>query len=227
MLMQADLAEYHTQKIMAALELSFYHKTQNTDSLKKALKFAMSSLECWRTLSERGSVYHYDLQFGVGGVGRSKHWKDRLPELEKDVAKLKSMLEEKEIGILADSIEINDFNCIESVNNFSSVESDVPEFWVAGKELEVNVKVGELNRLCCNMKLHYRHMNQLDGRFIVADMEKTDTGYQGKISGDYITYEWDLMVYFSGVDKNNNVMIYPGVYHPTLLAPYHIVKIIK
>jgi hypothetical protein len=224
LLMLADLAEYHTQKIMAALQWSYYEKADNLEYLKQSCRFAVSALKGWENLSERGSVYHGNLEFGVGGVGKSGHWKDRLPELEKDVHRLKSLLAEQGIDPALDEGSTSYEGHI-MTNDLSHYVTDVPEYCTAGKDLTVNVELGEVNGLSGNLRMHYRHMNQLEGKFKVVEMERTDKGCKGVIGGEYITGEWDIMVYFSGVTEDQNVVIYPGVYHPHFLAPYHIVKV--
>ena len=227
MLMQADLAEYHTHKIMAAMELSFYLKTTNPAHLQKAYNHASVSLQCWKVLSERGSAYHDNLQFGVTGVGRSTNWKARLPELEKDVAKLKTMVAETRPDTFGNDCDVPISDQTNVPDRLMSFDSDVPEYWKAGQDLKVTVRVGELCKFQGNLKMHYRHMNQLEGSFLLVEMSIHDGAYEGVISGEYITHEWDLMVYFSAVDFDHNVIIYPGVYHPKYLAPYHVVQVVQ
>ncbi len=228
-LMLADLAEYHANKITAALELSFYHNTNIAGHLEKSCRFAVASKKCWESLCERGNAYHFNLEFGVAGVGRSRHWKDRLEELEKDVDRLESLLKEKRMTVQTDEKEmpLKQSGCEVLAGSLPYYVTDVPECWTAGKDLVINTRIGESMRHLGGLKMHYRHMNQLEGKFKVVEMKRSDAGYTGVISGEYLTLEWDVMIYFSGVDENNNVSIYPGLYHPRFLAPYHVVKIVE
>jgi len=219
MLMLADLALYHANKTRAALSLSLYERTNKDADLLNAYHYAVLAGEYWQALSDKGGVYQDDLNFGVGGVSRRYHWRDRLPEIGRDIAKLKEMLVEKGLEPVCGSEEYS-----ERSSGMISYRSSVPAECRAGEDLVLNVELGEITRLAGGLTMHYRHMNQLEGYFKTAEMRKTDKGYCGVIPGEYITPEWDLMVYFSCTDQNGDVHILPGVYHSAYPAPYHVIK---
>ena len=157
------------------------------------------------------------------GVSRRGHWRDRLPELQKDVAKLELMLRDEGADALDEAPEAP-FGIRATQGAPVSYQSDVPETCPAGQDLTVNVQLGEFVKLRGGLQMHYRHMNQLEGYFEVVQMTKTDKGYTAAIKAGYITPEWDLMVYFTGTDPNNNVLVLPGIYHSRYPAPYHVIK---
>jgi len=140
-------------KLIKSLKLQRW----NVENLKKSYNFAVSAMKCWKTLSERGSVYHFNLEFRVGGIGRSGHWKDRPPELEKDVAKLKSLLDEKGIDPAIDEVLVQ-YDCGTLTDDLSCFVSDVLEYCTTCNDLIINVEVGELNRLSGSLKMHFRHI---------------------------------------------------------------------
>jgi hypothetical protein len=56
-------------------------------------------------------------------------------------------------------------------------------------------------------------------------MQKTAGGYRAVIPAGYITPEWDLIVFVSGLDSQGNAFIYPGIYNTECSAPYKIVEV--
>ena len=65
----------------------------------------------------------------------------------------------------------------------------------------------------------------LEGAFKVCSMAKTDTGYRGLIPGGYIVPEWDLLVYFSGIGRSGQPMLYPGIYNAVQPMPYFVIQV--
>jgi hypothetical protein len=227
-LMLADLADYHRWKILAAIELEFFHLTRDSAHLREAHTAAQKALEFWATLASRGEAYfHDDLNFSAGaGYARTGNWKERLPELEKDVHRLKGLMEAAgQSATKAEGADRGQESMPPDVN-LPSFETNVPTVCTAGEDLMVDVVIGELPPLSKPFNLHYRHTNQLEGAFRVSPMEKTERGYRGVISGAYIVPEWDLMVYFAGMDGKGQPLLYPGLYHASHPAPYFTIAVV-
>ncbi len=233
LLMLAELADYHAAKIQAALALSLYQKTNEANLLTVALESMERAKKSWEALSERGrAAYHVPLDFApASGAGRRGHWSDYLPELEKDVSRLRKLLHEADPpqgqgpGNLFEK-ELEPHRIEDMAERYlSSFKADLPKTCTTAEDLVITVNVGEAASLTGDLTMHYRHTNQTEGPFKVLTMKKTKGGYRGGIPGEYIVPEWDLLVYFSAVNNTGHGLIFPGLYHPDYPAPYHIIKV--
>jgi hypothetical protein len=96
----AELAHYHAAKIAAATELAIYESDHKAGRVMYAEVFARTALDAWKRLVALTSpVYHRDLVFGIArdsprsklGHHHTGDWRDRLPEVEADVAYLSDL----------------------------------------------------------------------------------------------------------------------------------------
>lgn len=214
--MLQKLAGFHKYKLKAALGLSYYVYRQDTSFLWAAAKSMRQALDCWKKLSALGRHYHSNLLFGAGvDCHRRGSWKDYLPEVEKDAEML---------GALAERFGKEErkelFHRVREENPL--MQDHVPAKHRAGEDLPV--------RLDCERELHvcvrYRHTNQLEGEFKRLKMERTRDGYFCRIKGEYLTEQWDLMIYFEATDQNGDGIIYPGIDNGNVEMPYRLVHII-
>ena len=73
--------------------------------------------------------------------------------------------------------------------------------------------------------IRYRHTNQLEGCFHKAKMEKSGGTFTYTIMGEYLSPEWDLLLYFEAVDENGDGMVFPGIDNTTQKMPYKLITI--
>ncbi|MEF8827441.1 MAG: hypothetical protein V5A49_00295 [Haloarcula sp.] len=100
----------------------------------------------------------------------------------------------------------------------------VPDEHPAGEPLDVEFAPGSLPGLK-NVTLHYRHTNQLEGAFETVPMERAGDRYRATVPAEYVTPEWDLLVYVSATDEAGNGIVAPGLFHPSESAPYRDVRV--
>jgi hypothetical protein len=224
--MNAEFARYHAWKISAAYHLAQYTAGGGLLHLQMSHVCMATAAEVWRELAHTGAVFHNNLEFGVGApTDRHGHWRDRIKEMDQDLARLSAMLEVHPGA----SLEADKLARLKK-----QAEGEVPGRWIltpdftaewpqtctAGDNLEISVAVnGVMNNP--SPLLHYRHTNQLEGEFNMVEMLPYDGGYRAVIPGAYIDYAWDLLVYVTRVDSDRHVTIFPGIYHPLYPAPYH------
>lgn len=222
-LMLADLADYHAWKIEAAVAFTSYEERGSQRDLRRAFTAAREALAHWRALAERGAEQYYDaLDFSAGaGYERRGSWADRQHEIEKDVAKLAEMLgdEAESVGPAVAAPPLPPPTIALSVS--------VPDTCVAGRDLVLDARVADVPLSPASMTLHYRRMNQMDGAFRTAPMERTDRGFRGIVPGGEIGATFDLLVYFSAIDRQGQPALYPGVYHPDHAAPYFMITTVS
>ncbi len=222
LLMLADLAAFHTDKIQSAVALGLSSNSKGADRsryLRMSLKRFSGAREAWISLSERGiGAYHDPLEFNAGAsTVRRGQWRDYIPEIDADLAKLESLLK-----------GASDFPTASigpaGVEAWPSLSLELPLDWPAGKDLVVEVQTGAADRFPQGLTLRYRHTNQLEGAFKSVKMAPTENGYRGGIPGRYIQKEWDLLVYITAVLSTEIVLICPGLYHPSHALPYFVVR---
>lgn len=228
--MLADLATYHAAKTRAAVALMFYRQDDDTSDLEDAYTHMHAAVDSWSSLAERGEdTYHDDLLFAMGpDSAHEGNWDARL---EKEIKEDLDMLE----GLLAESgTETTDeptadghlaeLSTGETAELPTTLGVDVPDDHPAGESLRLTVTSSSLSDLE-RVTLHYRHTNQLEGAFETASMEKTSDGHTASVPSDYLSPEWNLLVYVTAVDGDGNGVIAPGLFDTQEPAPYHEVVI--
>jgi hypothetical protein len=210
-LMLADMAEFHAHKARAAVALALKQHAAAHASMVKAR-------DAWRSLAERGGAYHDNLVFQAGHNtgGRMGHWRDWLPEIDKDVAKLASLA--GSAAAPAASVALS-----RPLRDIASAVPLVPETAPAGRDLDLRLAVDSLDSLGTPWTLFYRHANQLEGPFRSAGMERCDGGFSAVIPASYVTAEWDLLVYF-GCTIDGQAVLSPGVWNALYPMPYLVVR---
>jgi hypothetical protein len=220
LLMLQDLALYHAAKIRAAVALADFEASQETESLQTAYRYGLLALSSWRSLARRGQENYSDqLQFNAGnGFGRHGTWADRLPEIEQDVTRLEEMLQQ--VGALP---LMGGTRLAEPDRFYSPAFTwSRPETARPGQDYWVEVRLGPLANLR-ELKLHYRHTNQLAGPFQEATLLPHSDAFRGCVPGAYVDPAWDLLLYFSGLDPAGQPVIWPGLFHPEHALPYFII----
>ena len=140
---------------------------------------------------------------------RDGFWTDYLPELEADLSKLRALSAANPAGTAmpcaAHSAQIAPLPWAD----------DVPEEHRAGEPLTVTLCTDAATLLRNGVRLRYRHTNMLEGAFAAVPMKKTADGrWEATVPGEYLTPEWDLLVYFDAVNADGDGLIHPGLWHP-------------
>lgn len=228
--MLADLAEYHAAKTRAAVALELYQRNNEMADLEDAYAYMESATEAWTSLAERGEeTYHNDLLFAMGpSSAHNGNWTERLEEeIEADLDALEARLGEAGAETPDEPTEngrLGELLTGEIASFPTTLTIEVPETHPAGNSLRVTAPSSSLSDLE-QVTLHYRHTNQLEGEFKTARMEETSDGYTAKIPGEYLSPEWDLLVYITAIDNSGNGFVVPGLFHPQEPAPYQKIEI--
>jgi hypothetical protein len=236
LLMLADLAAFHSAKILAAVALGLSSSSKGADRglyLRTSLERISAARTAWISLSDRGiGAYHDPLEFNAGSsTARRGQWRDYIPEIDADIAQLEDLLKgassdapsrRGDVRRAADSQTV----AVELAEEESwpRLEVELPPEWPAGSDLVVEVQTGAADRFAQGLTLRYRHANQLEGAFKSTKMTPAENGYRGVIPGRYIRKEWDLLVYITAVLSDERILIHPGLYHPSHALPYFVVK---
>jgi hypothetical protein len=220
---QSALGRFFANKLRAATAFMIYEKNGKTDDLSDAISFYMKARDSWQNLIEiTEDVYVEELGFGdpVKRPHISGHWKDRLPAIEADIKVMQKLWEEETGESFSKSNSTNPAlkDWMKTRPPLPACGHDVPENFHPGKPLEITLN--SESPLVQNIKLHYRHVNQVEEYNIVA-MRKENGVWQFKIPADFTDSEYHLMYFFEIIDSNNNAWIFPGFNGDLANQPYY------
>ncbi|WP_195543699.1 hypothetical protein [Massiliimalia timonensis] len=214
-------ARYHAFKMRAALALAFWKHTRKDRWLSDSAVLLDQAVEQWKLLSDLGSEkYHQDLNFSsAGSKSRRGTWADRMCELEADQKTMYDLLQNNHID--RDTKISMDYKPNES----ATVLADFPEYAQSGNDLKISAYIQGIQSLKNVPVLHYRHVDQTEGLFHTMLMEWDGNRYTAAIPAEYITPDWDLMVYVTVQGESGECSVFPGVYHPVYPYPYHVITV--
>ncbi|GAA4814895.1 hypothetical protein GCM10023330_23430 [Litoribaculum gwangyangense] len=213
----SNLGFYHSYKIKAATDFVFFKKTNNKAYLKSCLSNIKMAKEYWvKMLSLLDKLYFEKPRF----LHDNGTWKDRLVEIEKDIEKVENLIGESNVKLIS-HWDNSDWVDIER----PSFEALVPEHFNIEKKLEVVLKTDKpFESSKENPKIHYRSANMAYGKFKELAMDRDGKNYKAIIPFDDIDPDYDLLVYFSFMSKNKNVVMFPGLLDGNNELPYFIIK---
>ena len=220
-LMLADMAEYHAQKTLAGFEL--LAAGDDPPRLIAAVLRMRAALASWRSLADRGARYHHDLVFQAGHNtgGRMGHWRDWIPELEADLGRLETLARDG-----GQTIPKAGSPPVPRLDGAFAFHLQVPDRAPPGRDLSVVLEVDDIGATDGGWILYYRHANQLEGAFRTAAMRRTECGFAATVPGDYVTPEWELLLYCGALRPGGWAAIAPGLYHPVHPMPYAVVRVV-
>ena len=217
--MLCDMARYHAYKIRAALELAWWKHNKDTAHLKACETLFRRALRYWELLSEKGDkAYYHDLDFSsAGSKTRRGTWRDLKKELEADLNTIEKLLDGASV---TDTLYKK-----EKEEKELCLSSEFPAEVKAGSDIRIRVSKTGVGIWPDTPVLHYRHVNQTEGLFHTLVMTETGEGYEAVIPGEYVTADWDLMVYITVQKRNGICSMYPGIYNPVYPYPYHVITV--
>jgi hypothetical protein len=223
MQMLAALARYHYQKTFAAIRLALWLRTGSVTELRHSRAHMTAARERWTTLTELGEIYDHDLCFQLGSPdtnARRGYWRDRLPEMERDIDRLGELIDRADPESGGDPIPLVP---ITDTLGLHTMNLHAPERWTAGEAMPIRLTVPD--GFSGEVTLHYRHTNLLEGDFRAVTMRSQGSAYLAEVPSDYLTPVWDLLVYASVPLSQTAVQIVPGLWHPSHPMPYQVIEI--
>ncbi|MCL1794217.1 MAG: hypothetical protein FWG34_10130 [Oscillospiraceae bacterium] len=219
LMMLRELALYHRNKIAAAIFLCLCEIRKRKGYAFTSLEYMKNTRAHWNSLAELGKAYHKNLVFMVGGGKyRTGTWSDYFPEIGADIAKLKEIAEDA-------PLPFDEIHMPTARISPPAWSDNLPKNCPSGKDLPVTLELCAQDGFRGNVRVRYRHTNQLEGAFLSGELVYSNGAWHGEIPGNYITPEWDLLVYFEAVSHEGDGIIYPGIWHPQHALPYHIVRV--
>ena len=219
--MLVKFARYHALKMRAALALAFWENTKQGEWLSDSALLLDQAVEQWKSMSDLGlEKYYKDLDFSsAGSTTRRGTWADRTCELEADQKTMGDLLRENGIA-RAETLHTG-----YEPGAAAEVSAEFPDCIEAGRDLTVTAHIYGIQESETVPVFHYRHVNQTEGLFHTIPMQWDGTAYTAVIPADYITSDWDLMVYVTVQGSSGNCGMFPGAYHPVYPYPYHVITV--
>lgn len=219
--MLKEFARYHAKKIKSALALAYWRSLGEAKYLSDSSLFLNEAVGHWESLAKVGlKAYYEDLNFGsAGSKTRRGTWNDLTCELEADRNALEKLLTksriEKKDALMHTYLPAEELK----------ITAAFPDKVTPGQSLKIKVRSAGMIGLQTLPVLHYRHVDQTEGLFHTLKMYPGEEEYQAVIPGDYITAQWDLMVYITVQGGSGSCTVFPGIYHPDYPFPYHVIKV--
>ncbi|WMJ86261.1 hypothetical protein [Anaerocolumna sp. MB42-C2] len=219
--MLIEFSRYHAYKIKAALALAYWRFSNKAGYLSDCSLLLNNAVKHWKALAELGlKVYYDDLNFGsAGSKTRRGTWDDLTCELVADQDTLEKIIIQNQIK--KDDSLMNTYLPGEEIK----IKSVFPDKINALESLKVKVSIVGNTHIHELPLLHYRHVDQTEGLFHSIKMYPDGEEYKAVIPADYITAQWDLMLYITVQEASGDCTMYPGIYHPEFLFPYHVIKV--
>ncbi len=218
----SNLALYHSNRILAAVNYRIFDRTQNVAAFDEAVAKERAAINAWRLLvAAAGNVYTDNLALGVCVADLCGHWKDELAALEKGLASL----EQKRATLLVKGSSLKTVVPYKDGNRsqFRIVHQPVGSAPV-GKPISISVQVSAPAGIKW-VRLRYRNVNQeLDYQTLPMQSSGEKDAYTALVPAEQINPKWDFMYFIEIMDNNGVGTIYPDLNTET---PYRIVKLIR
>ncbi len=203
LLILANLARYHAHKTLAATELAFHRRTREAGRLVRALAHIRRAASSWEGVVRlTDGVYPDNLVFGysdqrapaIDGVIRAHtgHWKDRLPEIQRDVAAVEKLLKSIDPELTEEPIRQLPGEVTPAsrpvITHMRRSETS------AGQPLEITASI-TCEEPLRDVILHHRRMDQTVDWKLIPMKSKGDGRFTATIPGQELTARYDHLYY--------------------------------
>lgn len=226
--MLADLADYHAEKIHAAVHLALFGTGSAESHRRAALVHLKRARSHWQALAERGThAFRDPLEFRAGtAVGRTGHWRHLTTEIDRDLDCLTTL----KPGSQAAAHSLPEAATAGSTtpafqDGRLPGELEVAERAVAGRSIRVVYRPPISPDPAMVFRLRYRRTNQLEGAFLSLPLLREADGFAASIPAHYVTPEFDQLVYVTGRCDRWETRMLPGLFHPEAPLPYRLIRI--
>ncbi|HXT11685.1 MAG TPA: hypothetical protein VN873_08980 [Candidatus Angelobacter sp.] len=219
--MLADLAQYHSQRDLAAVSYCLYDRTKDPVTLDDAIAYEQKAIAAWREMVKTaGDTYAPDLMFGARKRDLCGNWRDELAELENGLAKL----EAERKNLPSDQIFNPSPRCVAFTNEpvGPTIVHEGIRNLPLGQPLVIRAKVTAPSGLKW-VQVLYRPVDQRRN-YEVMEMKRVDENgnYEAVIPTDKINPQFDFMYFLQAMDNEHHGVMYPDFKKQT---PYYFVHL--
>jgi hypothetical protein len=213
------LSMYHAEKIIASMNYVFYEETKDAAYLPLTIQHLEKAKSNWETILDlTNKIYHTSPLF----LHDNGTWKDRLVEIEKDIDSINKIAEKsKQILVNDQRYEYGKTDIIFN-NGFDAI---VPDVIKVKDTLQVIFKSNKFNKETQIPRVHYRMADMTLGEFKKQKMIWNGSAYVAQIPTEDFNPDFDLLVYFTSITNQEEVVIYPGIFNKNHNMPYYTLEI--
>lgn len=222
--MLAYLAQYHSQRLLAAIHYNLYLKTGDLVTFDNAISFESNAVDAYGKMAESaGDVYNQQLDFGSNINLFPGHWNkeyyrllDELKDLRHARAQVNHAKTTKDLTTASLQIQVS------ADDEPPIVELQRIENAPLEKPLKIKASVSDASGVK-SVTLRYRHVNQFED-YRSMEMVKTDTldTYEAAIPAQFLDGKYDVMYFLEVMDTVGNGKVYPDL---EVEIPYVIVPL--
>ncbi len=225
-LIQIGLGSFFAHKLRSGVLYAIFVTQGDPEAGSLALEHYQKARDAWAAMAERAKgVYRADVSYGSIPKRRG-HWSDRLPDIDVDLAAMKSKVqanpafEGPRISVV-DEIRAATGRPQQPVVKCSHLP---PESFTPGRMLSLSLAVsgGGGGASVSSVRLYYRHVNQAE-RWSVMEVSRENGVYAAAIPADYTQSPYPLQYYFELEDDRGRAWMYPGFNATLSNQPYFAV----
>ncbi|HET6499834.1 MAG TPA: hypothetical protein VFG87_03630 [Amycolatopsis sp.] len=217
---QAELGRFFAARTHAGLSYALYQRTGDPAWLCDAVtdyRNARAALAAVVSVTE--GIYRANLAFGNRAC-EFGHWKDRLSQVDADLAALEA--EHRKAAKTTGDRR----NEIEPVprGHRPALDHVEPAGFRRGDDFSVDVAVrGSQDGAISGVTLHYRHLNHGED-YRTEEMTSTGTVYTATIPAEYTDSAFPLVYYFTVRAGSGDAWLAPGFDDSLANQPYHVIR---
>jgi hypothetical protein len=198
----ADLARYHSQRLLAGVGYNLYKETGDLGSFDEAIGYEKRALDAWgQIVTAAGDVYSENLAFGAHAVGFSRHWKEEYQLLSRNFEQLQAERQKAVAKAGATHFPLHvDGGTLPSARLLPVAP---------GLEIAARVTAPAGVKW---VRLRYRHATQYEDYQTAGMTLDAKTGnYTARIPHDFADPKWDLMYFIEVVDQKGAGRMFPDL----------------
>jgi hypothetical protein len=220
---QAHLGYFFASKFRSGVLYRIFEKTADRAALAAALEQYQNARGTWFDLSHVAERYYMsDITVGEQGSLRG-HWSDRLAEIDRDIARLTTKLNNGRPGESSTTVSAAIKEVLTDQRRFiPACRHQPPARFTKRRPLALELLVDRpTTTSITSVILYYRHVNQAE-RFSSMPMRFQGDRYHAAIPDTYTDSPYPLQYYFE-IKGAKEQAIYPGLSRDLTQQPYFVV----
>jgi hypothetical protein len=222
-LIQNGLGRFFAAKLRSGVLFQIYAKTGNAQAGKLAVANYQEARGAWAGVADRANnVYQPDITYGNVPMRRGS-WATRLLGIDRDLGVMRSKVETPAAGA---GSAVNVERPIQAatgrpIRTSVACTHKPPGSFHPGQPLSLSLLVSG-HDAPDSVHLYYRHVNQGE-RWLSAEMQRSQNGFNAAIAGDYTNSAYPLQYYFALRRGTDSAWFFPAFNASLSNQPYYAI----